>query len=105
MRSPSINAKVVTLTFDAGANADGVPSILGTLARYHVPGTFFLTGNFVRDFPAAAKAIAAAGYRIGDHSVTHQCFIKDKLTDAQIRDQVLTAQSQIKSVTGADPWP
>ena len=101
----SINAKVVTLTFDAGANADGVPSILGTLARYHVPGTFFLTGNFVRDFPAAAKAIAAAGYRIGDHSVTHQCFIKDKLTDAQIRDQVLTAQSQIKSVTGADPWP
>ena len=97
--------KVVALTFDAGANADGVQSILGTLAKYHVPATFMLTGNFVRDFPAQARAIAAAGYRIGDHSVSHPYFITDKLTDAQIRDQVLSAQSQIKSVTGVDPWP
>ena len=97
------HAKVVALTFDAGANADGVQSILGTLARYHVTATFILTGNFVRDFPAQSKAIAAAGYRIGDHSVSHPYFTK--LTDAQMRDQVLSAQSQITSVTGADPWP
>ena len=97
------NAKVVALTFDAGANADGVPSIVGTLARYHVPATFMLTGDFVRAFPAQSKAIAAAGYRIGEHSVSHPYFTK--LTDAQMRDQVLSAQNQIKSVTGADPWP
>ena len=97
------NAKVVALTFDAGANADGVSSILGTLAKYHVTATFMLTGDFVRDFPAQSKAIAAAGYRIGDHSVSHPYFTT--LTDAQMRDQVLSAQSQIKSVTGADPWP
>jgi peptidoglycan/xylan/chitin deacetylase (PgdA/CDA1 family) len=97
------HAKVVALTFDAGANADGVQSILATLARYHVPATFFLTGNFVRDFPADAKAIAAAGQRIGDHSVSHPYFTT--LTDAQIRDQVLSAESQITPVTGADPWP
>ena len=95
--------KVVALTFDAGANADAVPSILATLARYRVPATFFLTGNFVRDFPAASKAIAAAGMRIGDHSVSHPYFTK--LTDAQIRAQVLAAQAQIKQVTGVDPWP
>jgi hypothetical protein len=52
-------------------NADGVPSILGTLARYQVTATFFLTGNFVRDYPAASKAIAAAGQRIGDHGGVH----------------------------------
>src|SRR5690242_8998555 len=40
--------KVAALTFDAGANADAVPSILATLAKYHVPATFFLAGNFVR---------------------------------------------------------
>src|SRR6266536_1693329 len=96
-------AKVVALTFDAGANADGVQSILGTLAKYRIRATFFLTGNFVRAFPAPAKAIAAAGQRIGDHSVSHPYFTK--LTDAQIRAQVLTAQSQIASVTGTDPWP
>jgi peptidoglycan/xylan/chitin deacetylase (PgdA/CDA1 family) len=95
--------KVVALTFDAGANADGVSSILATLARYHVPATFFLTGNFVRDFPAASKSIAAAGARIGDHSVSHPYFTA--LTDAQILDQVRTAQAQIKQATGVDPWP
>ena len=72
----------MALTFDAGANADGVSSILGTLAKYHVTATFMLTGNFVRDYPAQSKAIAAAGYRIGDHSVSHPYFTK--LTDAQM---------------------
>ena len=95
--------KVAALTFDAGANADGVSSILATLARYHVPATFFLTGDFAKDFPAASKSIAAAGERIADHSVSHPYFTK--LTDAQIRAQVLTAQAQIKQVTGVDPWP
>jgi len=101
------HAKVAALTFDAGANADGVQSILGTLAKYHVKATFNLTGNFVRDYPAPAKAIAAAGHRIGDHSVSHPYpgFVKAKLTDTQMRDQVLSAESQIASVTGADPWP
>src|SRR6516165_1066571 len=101
------HAKVVALTFDAGANADGVQPILGTLAKYHVKATFNLTGNFVRDYPAPAKAIAAAGHRIGDHSVSHPYpgFVKAKLTDARMRDQVLTAESQVASVTGADPWP
>jgi hypothetical protein len=52
----------------------------------------------VRAFPAQSKAIAGAGQRIGDHSVSHPYFTK--LTDAQIRDQVLGAESQITSVTG-----
>ena len=70
------NAKVVALTFDAGANADAVQSILATLGKYHVTATFMLTGNFVRDYPAQSKAIAAAGYRIGDHSVSHPYFTR-----------------------------
>ena len=64
--------------------------------------SFFLTGNFTSSFPAQAKAMAAAG-RAGDHSVSHPYFTK--LTDAQIRQQVLGAQQTIKAVTGADPAP
>jgi hypothetical protein len=51
---------VVALTFDAGANADAVPSILTTLRREGIPATFFLTGDFVRDFPAAARCRGGA---------------------------------------------
>ncbi len=96
-------AKVVALTFDAGANADGVAKILATLATERVRATFFLTGNFVSAYPSAARAIASAGMRLGDHSITHPYFTE--LTDAEIRHEVLGARSQILSVTGSDPWP
>ncbi|HUY48430.1 MAG TPA: polysaccharide deacetylase family protein [Streptosporangiaceae bacterium] len=94
---------VVALTFDAGANADAVPSILATLRRDHVPATFFLTGNFVRDFPAAARAIAAAGFRIGDHTITHPHLTQ--LGDAAVRREILGGAQQIAAVTGANPAP
>jgi peptidoglycan/xylan/chitin deacetylase (PgdA/CDA1 family) len=94
---------VVALTFDAGANADGVASILATLTHEHVPATMFLTGDFVEHFKTAARRIVAAGMRIGDHSISHPYFTK--LTDAQIRMLLLSARNEIMSVTGQDPWP
>lgn len=97
--------KIVALTFDGGSGAEAVDKILGTLKAQHVPATFFLTGNFVRDFAGKARAIAAAGERIGDHSVSHPHFIADHLTDAQMRAQVLDARQRIIATTGTDPWP
>lgn len=95
--------KVVALTFDAGANADGVTSILDTLRQTHVVATFFLTGNFVEQFQAQSRDIVSAGMRIGDHSISHPYLTQ--LSDAQVRQQVLGARDEIQSVTGADPLP
>jgi peptidoglycan/xylan/chitin deacetylase (PgdA/CDA1 family) len=97
------SSKIVALTFDAGANADGVSSILSTLRADHVPATFMLTGAFARDFPGKARDIVRAGELVGDHSMTHPDFTT--LTDSQIRAQVLDARKEIIAVTGADPWP
>jgi peptidoglycan/xylan/chitin deacetylase (PgdA/CDA1 family) len=95
--------RVVALTFDAGANADAVPSILRTLEHANVPATFFLTGNFVRDFPASARAIAGAGYRIGDHTITHPHLTQR--SDAAVQREILGAARQITAVTGQNPAP
>jgi peptidoglycan/xylan/chitin deacetylase (PgdA/CDA1 family) len=95
--------KVVALTFDAGANADAVPSILATLAREHIAATFFLTGDFVTKYPGPSKQIAAAGHRIGNHSATHPAF--DGLALALVRHEVLDGGQSIRAVTGADPRP
>jgi peptidoglycan/xylan/chitin deacetylase (PgdA/CDA1 family) len=95
--------KVVALTFDAGANADGVAPILATLAREHVSATFFLTGQFANTYPGKARDIAAGGYRLGNHSTTHPYFTK--LTDAEIHDQVTGAEHAIGLASGADPRP
>jgi peptidoglycan/xylan/chitin deacetylase (PgdA/CDA1 family) len=97
--------KVVALTFDGGSGAEAVDGILSTLEAQHVLATFFLTGEFVNKFPVEARAIVAAGERVGDHSVSHPHFIGDHLTDAQMCAQVRDARQRIISATGADPWP
>jgi peptidoglycan/xylan/chitin deacetylase (PgdA/CDA1 family) len=94
--------KVVALTFDAGANGDGVNSILATLAKEKVAATFYLTGNFVNAFPTLAVRMSAAG-RLGNHSTSHPHL--PTLTDAQVRTQVTSAQATILRVTGEDPRP
>jgi peptidoglycan/xylan/chitin deacetylase (PgdA/CDA1 family) len=94
--------KVVALTFDAGANADAVPSILDTLSRNRVPGTFLLTGAFVDRFPAAARQIATA-HRIGNHTMNHPHL--PQLSDADVVREVLAAETRIAKITGQDPSP
>jgi peptidoglycan/xylan/chitin deacetylase (PgdA/CDA1 family) len=95
--------KVVALTFDAGANADGLTSILTTLDAKNVPATFFLTGHFADAYPSQSRRIAGAGHRLGNHTVNHPHL--PALSDAQIRAQVLDAERTIRTTTGTSPKP
>ncbi len=93
---------MVALTFDAGANADGVSSILATLGAKRVPASFFLTGRFVAAYPGPSRQLAAAG-RVGNHTVTHP-HLPD-LTAAQAKAEVTEARATILATTGEDPLP
>jgi peptidoglycan/xylan/chitin deacetylase (PgdA/CDA1 family) len=97
------SAKVVALTFDAGANADALPAIRATLQRENVPATFFLTGAWTRSFPAQANEIAVAGFRVGNHTDTHPNL--PDLSDAAVRTQVTAAERAIFLANGANPRP
>ncbi|WP_350002424.1 polysaccharide deacetylase family protein [Pseudarthrobacter sp. WHRI 8279] len=94
--------RVVALTFDAGANAAGLPKILSTLSAKGVTGTFFLTGNWVDANPGGVKQIVSAGHRVANHSMTHPGFTG--LDDGQIAQQVRGAEQTILAA-GADPRP
>jgi peptidoglycan/xylan/chitin deacetylase (PgdA/CDA1 family) len=94
--------RVVALTFDAGANSAGLPSILGTLADQQVPATFFLTGQWVDNNPHGVAVIHADGHRLGNHSMTHPHL--PALPDPAIRDEVQGAEQRILAA-GADPRP
>jgi peptidoglycan/xylan/chitin deacetylase (PgdA/CDA1 family) len=94
--------RVVALTFDAGADAAGLPSILRTLADQQVPATFFLTGQWVDDNPHGVAVIHADGHRLGNHSMTHPHF--PALPDQAIREEVQGAEQRILAA-GADPRP
>ena len=94
--------RVVALTFDAGANAAGLPKILSTLSAKGVTGTFFLTGNWVEAKPGGVGQIVSAGHRVANHSMTHPGFTG--LDDGQIAQQVRGAEQTILAA-GADPRP
>jgi peptidoglycan/xylan/chitin deacetylase (PgdA/CDA1 family) len=94
--------QVVALTFDAGANANAVPSILATLEANCVPATFFLTGDWVDAFPADARRVAVR-YPVGNHSDTHPHL--PALSDAAVRDEVNRAERIIQGSTKFNPRP
>ena len=94
--------QLVALTFDAGANSAGLPSILATLRDRQVSATFFLTGQWAAGNAAQVQAIRAAGHRVGNHSMNHPHFTQ--LSAAQIGEQLTGAQQAIQAA-GADPRP
>jgi peptidoglycan/xylan/chitin deacetylase (PgdA/CDA1 family) len=97
------SAKIVALTFDAGANAAGLPSILATLRSTGVPATFFLTGRWTENYPAGVRQITAGGYRIGNHSTTHP--MMTSISASAIAAELRTARAEIMAAGGPDPRP
>lgn len=72
VRLPGDSGGQVFLTFDGGADADGLEPILAALAARGVRSTFFLTGQWVKRYPELARRILAAGHEIANHSMSHQ---------------------------------
>jgi peptidoglycan/xylan/chitin deacetylase (PgdA/CDA1 family) len=96
------SAKVVALTFDCGANADGVPSILHTLRRSKTPATFFLTGRWATTYPDLARVLGAR-FAIGNHTFDHPDLTR--LGPAAVRSELKRAEAAIRATTGRDPRP
>lgn len=61
----------IALTYDDGPNDPDTFRLLEVLARHDVRATFFMIGRFVRLRPEIARAVAAAGHLIGNHTMTH----------------------------------
>jgi peptidoglycan/xylan/chitin deacetylase (PgdA/CDA1 family) len=90
----------IALTFDDGPS-ESTPELLEVLARHRAKATFFQCGANVERLPAVARAVAAAGHEIGNHSHTHPllCF----RSPGFIEDELRRAQEAIASHTGATP--
>jgi peptidoglycan/xylan/chitin deacetylase (PgdA/CDA1 family) len=98
--------KRVALVFDDGPRPADAEPLLMLLAKEKVAVTFSLVGVRVKENPATAKAIAAAGHEIANHSQTH-AHLRD-LDDAALNLEVTAAQQAIQAAAGVAPkwyWP
>jgi peptidoglycan/xylan/chitin deacetylase (PgdA/CDA1 family) len=93
---------VVALTFDGGGDAAAATRIMTTLRRNRVPATFFLTGHFVRTYPAIARAIGRR-FVVGNHTIDHADLTR--LSSAAVTREIAGAAIQIRRATGRDTHP
>jgi peptidoglycan/xylan/chitin deacetylase (PgdA/CDA1 family) len=93
----------LAVTFNAAWNEDGLPSVLAELERRSAGATFFLTGRFAEQHPAAARTIAVAGHGLANHSYDHPRLAD--LTAGGLREQVLRADRAIRRAARTRPLP
>jgi peptidoglycan/xylan/chitin deacetylase (PgdA/CDA1 family) len=71
VRSYSLPARTVALTFDDGPDPTWTPAVLAVLRRFHVPATFFLVGAHAASYPDLVRAELADGDEVGSHTYSH----------------------------------
>ncbi len=82
------NPHQIALTYDDGPNDPDTYRLLEVLAKHKVRATFFMIGQFVRQRPEIARAVAAAGHLIGNHTMTHPLLLvrPPSVVRQQLRD-------------------
>ncbi len=78
----------IALTYDDGPADPDTFQLLEVLAKHGVRATFFMIGQFVQKNPEIARAVAAAGHLIGNHTMTHPLLLirSPEVVRQQLRD-------------------
>ena len=89
----------IALTFDDGPNDPDTYLLLEVLAKHNVRATFFMIGRFVRERPEIARAVAAAGHLIGNHTMTHPLLLVR--TPKVVRQELHDCNAALEDALGA----
>ncbi|UOR11097.1 polysaccharide deacetylase family protein [Halobacillus amylolyticus] len=90
--------KLVAITFDNGPHKKRTPLVLDVLAEYDAKATFFMIGKRIKHYPETVREVAEQGHEIGNHTWDHSSF--DRLSDSEIKQQLVDTQNVIQEVTG-----
>lgn len=93
--------KQVALSFDAAWGNEQTENLLNTLDKYKVKTTFFLVGDWVKNFPDSVKEIAKRGHDIGNHSDTHPHMTQ--MSSSDMVSQIQSCNDKVKELTGKAP--
>lgn len=91
----------IALTFDDGPHPYYTPLILEILEEYHIKATFFMIGENVKYYPAAAEAVLKAGHEIGNHTNHHKGM--RNLSDHEILREIEDCEDAIYSLSEYKP--
>jgi len=95
------DVKRVALTFDDGPDDVVTSTVVDTLVRYNVKGSFFFVGQNVKKYPDVVKKAYANGNLILSHSFKHEDLTQK--TAAQIHADLSETENAIADVIGRKP--
>ena len=93
--------KKIAVSFDAAWGNEETQTLIDILAKYNVKSTFFVVGAWVDKYPESAKALAAAGHEVCNHSDTHPHM--PKLSRQEMTAQITSCNEKIRAATGVSP--
>lgn len=91
----------IALTFDDGPHPQWTPAALSMLRRLDIRATFFLIGSQVDAHPDLARAIAADGHVLANHTWSHADLAKT--TSDTTHAQIARASDAIEKACGSRP--
>lgn len=94
---------VVALTFDAGGVAGSSQRVIDALRERGLRVTFFLSGQWVDQYPQLALQIAQDGHELANHSYTHPDFVH--LPDARIARELERTDEVVAALAGRHTRP
>ncbi len=92
--------KVVALTFDDGPHHIYTDKLLKYIGKKKIVATFFVLGNRIEYNKELLVRMVELGCEIGNHTVSHKNLTI--ISDSEVKRQVESVNSSIKSITGYD---
>lgn len=93
---------LMCVTIDCAYVGGPTDQFLEILDKYNVKCTFFMTGQFVENFPDQAIKIRDAGHEIGNHSYSHPHMLQQDNLD-KWASQVRNTAQIIRDTLGVNP--
>lgn len=90
--------KKVALSFDAAWGNEDTKEILDILKKHNTHVTFFMTGEWVENYPEDVKAILAAGHDLGNHSENH--LNMSQISDEEKEEELMAVHRKVQEITG-----
>lgn len=96
------DARTVAITFDDGCGSDWTEAA-PILRERGFGATFFVIAGFLgrRGYmtPAQVRELAAAGFEVGSHSLTHRMLTE--LSPAEVEDELAGSRARLEELAGA----
>jgi polysaccharide deacetylase family sporulation protein PdaB len=96
--SVDTDQKVIAITFDSAWGTEDLADILEILQKHQVVATFFVTGDFVENYPEEVKMIVKSGHELGNHGDTHAHMTQ--LSREEMKQELEGCHQKVQELTG-----